>query len=182
MAREDALLTRLEVGTGSGRARQDATTVENVEALMASVRMNLTNILNSRHGMSEALPDYGLPALSDFTMSNRNYILVLQEAIRTAISKYEPRLDRVKVSFRDPGSDPDVERLLEGVAFLCGRIREKLDDELPELTASMMSLLWPHYLRPIPSMTILELLPDIDGMQAAQTVAEGSEFASVPID
>ena len=27
-----------------------------------------------------------------------------------------------------PGSDPDVERLLEGVAFLTGRIRQKLDD------------------------------------------------------
>ena len=54
----------------------------------------------------------------------------------------------------DRGSDPDVERLLEGVAFLCGRIRQKLDDELPELTANMMALLWPHYLRPIPSMTI----------------------------
>ena len=38
----------------------------------------------------------------------------------------------------DRGSDPDVERLLEGVAFLCGRIRQKLDDELPEFTANMM--------------------------------------------
>src|SRR5438067_9753441 len=82
----------------------------------------------------------------------------------------------------DPGSDPDVERLLEGVAFLCGRIREKLDDELPELTASMMSLLWPHYLRPIPSMSILELRPDIEGMQAPLVVERDAEFASVPVD
>lgn len=82
----------------------------------------------------------------------------------------------------DRGSDPDVERMLEGVAFLCGRIRQKLDDELPELTANMMSLLWPHYLRPIPSMTILEFSPDIEAMQAPLTVAAGTEFASVPID
>ena len=78
----------------------------------------------------------------------------------------------------DPGSDPDVERLLEGVAFLCGRIRQKLDDELPEFTAGLLSLLWPHYLRPIPSMTIVELLPEIEGMQAAVTVPAGAEFAS----
>ncbi len=82
----------------------------------------------------------------------------------------------------DRGSDPDVERLLEGVAFLCGRIRQKLDDELPELTANLMGLLWPHYLRPIPSMTTLELLPDIDAMQAPLTVETGTEFASVPIE
>ena len=82
----------------------------------------------------------------------------------------------------DRGADPDVERLLEGVAFLCGRIREKLDDELPELTANMMALLWPHYLRPIPSMTILELLPDIEAMQAPLVAEAGCEFASIPID
>lgn len=82
----------------------------------------------------------------------------------------------------DRGSDPDVERLLEGVAFLCGRIRQKLDDELPELTANMMSLLWPHYLRPVPSMTILELFPDINAMQAPLAVNAGAEFASVLVE
>ena len=82
----------------------------------------------------------------------------------------------------DPGSDPDVERLLEGVAFMCGRIRQKLDDDLPELTASLMSLLWPHYLRPVPSMSVLELLPEIDAMQAPGLVPAGAEFASRPID
>lgn len=82
----------------------------------------------------------------------------------------------------DRGSDPDVERMLEGMAFLCGRIRQKLDDELPELTASMMGLLWPHYLRPIPSMTILEMLPQIEAMQAPLAVEAGAEFASIPVD
>ncbi len=82
----------------------------------------------------------------------------------------------------DRGSDPDVERILEGVAFLCGRIREKLDDEIPEFTASMIGLLWPHYLRPVPSMTILEFLPEIEQMQAPLAVQQGSEIASVPID
>ncbi len=82
----------------------------------------------------------------------------------------------------DRGSDPDVERILEGVAFLCGRIRQKLDDELPELTANLMGLLWPHYLRPVPSMTIMELLPALDAMQAPFAVRRGAQFASIPID
>lgn len=79
-------------------------------------------------------------------------------------------------------SDPDVDRVLEGVAFLCGRIRQKLDDELPELTASLMSLLWPHYLRSIPSLSILEFQPDLDAMQGALPVEAGVEVASVPVD
>ena len=59
----------------------------------------------------------------------------------------------------EAGSDPDVERLLEGFAFLTGRIRQKLDDELPELTHTVMSMLCPHYLRPIPAMSIIEFEP-----------------------
>ena len=46
----------------------------------------------------------------------------------------------------EAGSDPDVERMIEGFAFLTGRIREKLDDELPEVTGTFLNLLWPHYL------------------------------------
>lgn len=55
--------------------------------------------------------------------------------------------------------DPYVERLFEGFAFLMGRLREKLDDDLPELTEGLVSLLWPHYLRTIPSMSVVAFTP-----------------------
>lgn len=42
--------------------------------------------------------------------------------------------------------DPYVERLFEGFAFSVGRLREKIDDDLPELTEGLVSMLWPHYL------------------------------------
>src|SRR4030095_3561713 len=64
------------------------------------------------------------------------------------------------------GADPDVERLLEGVAFLTGRVRQKLDDEIPELFQSLMSLLWPHYLRPVPSTSILQFTPMVEQLSA----------------
>lgn len=60
----------------------------------------------------------------------------------------------------EQGSDPDVERLLEGFAFLTGNLREKIDDQFPELTHGLLNMLWPNYLRPIPSMTIIEYTPD----------------------
>lgn len=41
-----------------------------------------------------------------------------------------------------------------------GRLREKLDDDLPELTEGLVSLLWPHYLRTIPSLSVVELSTD----------------------
>lgn len=78
-------------------------------------------------------------------------------------------------------SDPYVERLFEGFAFLMGRLREKLDDDLPELTEGLVSLLWPHYLRTIPSLSIIELTPDRQQMKHSETLARGFEVMSQPV-
>ena len=69
--------------------------------------------------------------------------------------------------------DPYVERLHEGFAFLTARLRQKLDDELPELTEGLVSLLWPHYLRMIPSLSILEMLPSRETLQQTEVVDAG---------
>ncbi|ROP61548.1 type VI secretion system protein ImpG [Enterobacter sp. BIGb0383] len=77
--------------------------------------------------------------------------------------------------------DPYVERLFEGFAFLMGRLREKLDDDLPELTEGLVSLIWPHYLRTIPSMSVVEFTPDWREMKEVMPVAKGFEVLSRPI-
>lgn len=79
-------------------------------------------------------------------------------------------------------SDPDVERLLEGFAFLTGRIRQKLDDEYPELIHSLMNLLFPHYLRPIPPFSIVEFAPIQGTLRQSNRIPKGTEIASVPVD
>ncbi len=80
------------------------------------------------------------------------------------------------------GADPDVERLLEGFAFLTGRVRQKLDDEIPELFQSMMSLLWPHYLRPVPSTGVLMFQPQADQLSGVALAPRGTEVESVPVE
>lgn len=77
--------------------------------------------------------------------------------------------------------DPHVERLFEGFAFLMGRLRHKLDDELPELTEGLVSMLWPHYLRMIPSLAILELQPNLGALQKHEVIDAGLEATSDPI-
>ncbi|WP_336998371.1 type VI secretion system baseplate subunit TssF [Leclercia sp. M50] len=81
-----------------------------------------------------------------------------------------------------PGArDPYVERLFEGFAFLMGRLREKLDDDLPELTEGLVSLLWPHYMRTIPSLAIVEFSPDWRSLRQAEMLAEGFSVLSRPV-
>ncbi|HHS9509828.1 TPA: type VI secretion system baseplate subunit TssF [Klebsiella quasipneumoniae subsp. quasipneumoniae] len=77
--------------------------------------------------------------------------------------------------------DPYVERLFEGFAFSVGRLREKIDDDLPELTEGLVSMLWPHYLRTIPSLSIVALTPTLPAMKMVETVPAGFEISSRPL-
>lgn len=78
-------------------------------------------------------------------------------------------------------ADPDVERLLEGVAFQTALLRRKLDDDFPELVHDMVRLVAPHYLRPIPATTIVAFEPKPSLVQP-QTVPAGMQLASVPVE
>jgi type VI secretion system protein ImpG len=82
----------------------------------------------------------------------------------------------------DRGGDPDVERLLEGFAFLAARIRERLDDGVPEVVQDLAELLLPHYLRPIPASTIVEMTPIPGALRARARVPAGAELASTPVE
>ena len=104
----------------------------------------------------------------------------LREAGREFARAYPDRARMLNLD-RIGERDPHVERLFEGFAFLMGRLRHKLDDELPELTEGIVSMLWPHYLRMIPSLSILELQPASGILQRHETVAAGLEVTSEPI-
>jgi len=81
----------------------------------------------------------------------------------------------------EDGEDPDVKQLLEGFAFLSGRIREKLDDDYPEFTHALVGLLWPHALRPIPSVTTIQFEPIPGVLRDRYTVESGVDLDSIPV-
>ena len=56
--------------------------------------------------------------------------------------------------------DPHVERLIEAAAFLAARVHLKIDDDFPEITEALLSILYPHYTRPIPSMSVVQFQLD----------------------
>jgi type VI secretion system protein ImpG len=82
---------------------------------------------------------------------------------------------------RETSADPDVERLLEGVAFLTAMLRQKLDDEFPEIVHELMGLIWPHYLRPLPAATIVAFAPK-PTIKQSMTIPAGIQLASVPVE
>ena len=67
----------------------------------------------------------------------------------------------------EASEDPHVERLIMAFAFLTARIRQKLDDDFPELTDGLLATLYPHCVAPIPSMSIAQF--DLDRGETSLT-------------
>ncbi len=79
--------------------------------------------------------------------------------------------------------DPHVERLLEAFAFLAARVHLKIDDEFPEISEALLSVVYPQLVRPIPSMSIVEFQPDPEKgkLSTALPIPRGSVLHSRPV-
>ncbi len=104
--------------------------------------------------------------------------------IRRAAASFAAENPRIAARLRlseDAIEDPHVGRLIEGFAYLTARVRQRLDDDFPELTDALLNVLYPHFERPIPSMSILQLEPSPE-MAEAHVVPRGTLIDTEPVD
>lgn len=80
-----------------------------------------------------------------------------------------------------PAVDPDIERLLEGVAFLNAHTRQKLADDFPEMAQELASILMPQVLRPVPAATMMLFEPK-GSIDEKAHIPAGTELAARAID
>lgn len=80
--------------------------------------------------------------------------------------------------------DPHVERMIEAFAFLAARVHLKIDDEFPEITEALLGVIYPHFVRPVPSMSVAELSSDPENaaLITGFPVPRGAVLNSRPID
>jgi len=83
----------------------------------------------------------------------------------------------------DKAEDPHVERLIQGFAFLAARIHHKIEDEFPEITDALLGVLYPHYLAPVPSMSIVQFVldPDQGKLTSGHLIPRGTPLYSQPV-
>ncbi len=67
--------------------------------------------------------------------------------------KYPKIADRLELQDGYP-ADPHVERLIESFALLTGRIRHEMDAEFPEITSSLLGVLYPQLQQTVPPLAI----------------------------
>ncbi|AWI81028.1 type VI secretion system ImpG/VasA family protein [Parazoarcus communis] len=77
--------------------------------------------------------------------------------LRTRGREFAERYPKIasRLMMSGEGSDdPHVERMIESFALLSARVSKRLEDSYPEFAESLLSVLYPHYLRPFPSCSI----------------------------
>ena len=109
--------------------------------------------------------------------------IYLQELarLRTLGQEFAQEQPMVASYLGGESGDPDVERLLQGVAFLTAMVRKKIDDELPEFISDVVSLVGTDIVGPLPAMTVLKLEGAGKNPNGVEIKA-GSEFESQPVD
>ncbi|ESY00358.1 type VI secretion system baseplate subunit TssF [Mesorhizobium sp. LNJC405B00] len=79
-----------------------------------------------------------------------------------------------------PCPDPYVERLLDGVAFLAARTRLKVDAERSRFSRSILDVLYPDLVTPVPATAMVVLKPgqQVQTMLAGHVVKRGTRLVS----
>jgi type VI secretion system protein ImpG len=112
-------------------------------------------------------------------MTINDYYLQELTALRRLGGEFSQNNPGLSPYLAKEGQDPDVERMLEGFAFLTGRLRQQLDEELPEVSHNLAQLLWPNYVRPVPSYSIVAYEP-LREAGTPQVVPRGTKVLSEP--
>ncbi|MDR6099865.1 type VI secretion system protein ImpG [Agrobacterium larrymoorei] len=105
-------------------------------------------------------------------------------ALRKRASRFAAAFPKIAGRLRmtgDVADDPHVERLIQSFAYSAARVRQKLDDEFPELSDSLLETLYPHYLAPLPSMSVVQFEPGAT-LSTVQRLARHSEILAEPIN
>lgn len=95
--------------------------------------------------------------------------------------KYPKIAGRLQLE-RGKCDDPHVERLIESFALLSARVHLKIDDDFPQITQSLLQVLYPHYLCPVPSMSIVrfELDPEQGKLSTGYVIDRHQTLYSKP--
>lgn len=108
-------------------------------------------------------------------------LVFLRRNSRAFAERY-PRIAGQLSMAGDTCSDPQIEHMNQAFAMMAGRIAKRLDDHYPQFTESLLETLYPHYLRPFPSCSIVKIDSSADGDSRATTILpRGTAMRSKPV-
>lgn len=103
------------------------------------------------------------------------------EQLRVLAAEFSRAHPAIAPLLAGPSSDPDVERLLEGAAYLTGQLAQKLDESYDRIAENLSAIVLPQLLRDTPSCAIIQFTPKA-ALKAPQIIPQGARVGSVEVD
>ena len=121
--------------------------------------------------MEELLPHY------------ERELALLRQSLQEFAARYPKIAARLAIA-GEHSEDPHVERMLQSFALLAARIDVKLDDDYPDFTEALLEVLFPQYLRPLPSCCIAQFRADalFEKLTAPVTIERGTQLNAKTAD
>ena len=117
-----------------------------------------------------------MPGVREELLSYYERELSYMRQLGSEFAQKYPKLANRLLLEPDHCDDPHVERLLQGFALLAARIHLKINDDFPEVSNAILETVYPHYVRPVPSMSVVEfqLDPEQGKLSSGFKVPKGS--------
>jgi type VI secretion system protein ImpG len=108
-------------------------------------------------------------------------LVVFREYTRQFAERYPKTAGQLLIA-GESSEDPHIERLIQSFALLTARISKRLDSDYPQFTESLLESLYPHYLRPLPSYSIVQMSSrDSDIGDKVSLLPRGIVLHSAPV-
>jgi type VI secretion system protein ImpG len=101
-----------------------------------------------------------------------------------AFARHFPKVARRLGMSEGTSEDPHIERMIESFALVTAQIQQRLDEDMPEVTDALLTVLAPQFLRPFPSVCIVQMLPDskVSALTASNRIDAGTALYSRPVN
>lgn len=110
------------------------------DTLRNSICENLRRILNSRAGMSQACPTYGIPDFSQIVSGVPERARDVEDALRKCILEFEPRIHKVEVTHVPDAHGPMTACFMVRASVKSGRGAEEVRFETLVVSSGRVEL------------------------------------------
>lgn len=99
-------------------------------------------------------------------------------------ARHFPKVARRLGISEGASEDPHIERLIESFALVTAQIHQRLDEDMPEVTDALLTVLAPQFLRPFPSVCIVQMSPDpkISALTSGNLIEAGTGLFSTQVN
>lgn len=99
----------------------------------------------------------------------------LEQALKAYAHQHPNQSQRLNLDDAQE-KDPSVERLLTGFAYLVAQLREKIDDDVPELSRTLLNALAPELLQAVPSQIMMCCRSDLSHLRKTILLKKSKHF------